>query len=174
MSYQKDFYSQYQRLSNPSSQYYQRANQDIMGNLNASSPTINSLLGVQMAMGGSYKGSLEAAKKQRQGIETRNAETANRGTNQLYVGSQGQANQALQGAQGAYEYEDSQPGFWDYLAGPISTVAGALAPGVGGLLGGFFGKKEMDYKPQDPFQPYQPPNSNFTAGGFNNPTWGGK
>lgn len=140
MSYERNFYNQYSQLSNPNSQYYQKAYSNLRNTLNASSPTTNSLLGIQMAMGGSYKGSLVGANKQRRGIETRNSETAQQGINQLYVNSQGQAMNALQGAQSAYEYEDSQPGFWDYVAGPLATVAGnMIAPGIGGILGGAIG-----------------------------------
>ncbi len=136
MSYEKNFYNQYRQLSNPGSQYYQRAYSNLKNTLNASSPTTNSLLGIQMAMGGSYKGSLASANQQRKAIEARNNETAIQGNNQLFVNSQGMANQALQGAQGAYEYEDSQPGFWDYIAAPLATVAGSAAPGIGTAIGG--------------------------------------
>lgn len=144
MSYENNFYNMYRQLSNPSSNYYQKAYSNLSNTLNAASPTVNSLLGIQMAMGGSYKGSLASANAQRRATETRNAEAAQQGTNQLYVNSQGQALNALQGAQSAYEYRDSQPGFWDYLASPISILAGNY---VGGLLG-----QSQFPKPQTNFQ----------------------
>lgn len=121
----------YRKLSSPNSEYYGTARQNLMNMLNANSMSANSLLGLQMAMGGSYKGSLTAANKQRKAIETRNSEVAQQGINQMYTNSQGQALNALQGAQSAYEYKDSQPGIFDYLAAPLSTIAGNFA---GGLL----------------------------------------
>lgn len=149
MSYERNFYNQFQQLSNPNSQYYQKAYSNLRNTLNASSPTTNSLLGIQMAMGGSYKGSLAGANKQRKAIETRNSEAAMQGNNQLFVNSQGQAMNALQGAQSAYEYEDSQPGFWDYLASPLATLAGAAAPGIGAGLGSLFGGMFGNILPKD-------------------------
>lgn len=145
MSYQSQFLQQYKNLSNPGSQYYSKAYSNLRDSLNASSPTVNSLLGIQMAMGGSYKGSLASANAQRRAQETRNAETAQQGINQLYVNSQGQALNALQGAQSAYEYEDSQPGVLDYLAAPVSALAGNY---FGGLFGGMNKTNTMGYKPQ--------------------------
>ena len=144
MNYERNFYNQYKQLSNPNSQYYGKAYENLRNTLNASSPTTNSLLGIQMAMGGSYKGSLAGANRQRRSIETRNSENAMQGTNQLYVNSQGMAGNMLQGAQSAYQYEDSQPGFLDYLAAPISTVAGSM---IGGLLGGGT-QQQMNFRPQ--------------------------
>ena len=171
MSYERNFYNQYRQLSNPNSQYYGKAYSNLRNTLNASSPTTNSLLGIQMAMGGSYKGSLAGANKQRRAIETRNSETAMQGTNQLYVNSQGMAGNMLQGAQSAYEYEDSQPGFWDYLASPLATMAGAAAPGIGNMIGGLFSGNQLK-KPQQ-FEPFQPPNTDILSGGFSNPSWRG-
>lgn len=137
MSYQNNFYNQYRMLSNPNSQYYKKGYTQLNNTLNATSPTINSLLGIQMALGGSYKSSIASANQQRRNQMTRNSETAQQGMNQLFLNSQGQALNALQGAQSAYEYEDSQPGFWDYVAGPLAAVAGtALAGPIGGLLAG--------------------------------------
>lgn len=165
MSYENDFYKQFRDLSNPNSQYYQKAYSSLRDSLNAASPTTNSLLGIQMAMGGSYKGSIEAARRQREASQTKINESANQGINSLYLNSQGQANQALQGAQSAYEYEDSQPTTWDYLAGIGSTVAGSL---TGGLLG----KRSPNNNLQAPqMQNFQMPNTNVMQGGFNNPNW---
>ena len=147
MNYERNFYNQYKQLSNPNSQYYGKAYENLRNTLNASSPTTNSLLGIQMAMGGSYKGSLAGANRQRRSIETRNSENAMQGTNQLYVNSQGMAGNMLQGAQSAYEYEDSQPTFWDYAASPLATLAGAAAPGIGSMIGGLFSSiLPKDYK----------------------------
>jgi len=158
--YEQQFRNQFNQLSNPNSQYFQRANKLLQGNMNSGSATVNSLLGAQLAMGGSYKGSLEAARRQRRAIETRNAEAANRGTNQLFINSQGAANQSLQGAQGAYEYEDSQPGFFDYLAGPLGHVAGALTGGLLGSNNQFNPKQQQQGFLQNQFNP------NISQGGL--------
>ena len=165
--YGSNFYDFYQKLNNPNSNYYGQANRNLLNTLNASTPTVNSLLGIQMALGGSYKSSLQAAQQQRKAIETRNAERANQGTNQLYAGSQGNALNALQGAENAYQYQDSQPGFLDYLAAPISTIAG-------NYLGGLFGQQQGNgIIPQTSYnmQNYQYPNNDIIGGGFYNPAW---
>ena len=156
MSYEQNFYNQFKKLSNPSSSYYGKAYENLRATLNASSPTTSSLLGIQMAMGGSYKGSMAGAQRQRRAIETRNADRALQGTNQLYVSSQGQALNALQGAEGVRQYEDQQPGFWDYLAAPISTIAGNY---VGGLLGQGQNFKHLN-QPQTNFN-FQMPNTSL-------------
>lgn len=141
MNYEQEFLNQYRQFSNPSSNYYKAGYRGLLDVLNASSPTINTLAGVSMMHGGSYKGSQITANKQRQGIATQNAETARKGFLDMYMSGQGLAGQALSQAQQAYQYEDSKPNFWEEMGGfALGGIAQAVLPGVGGFLtNGLFG-----------------------------------
>ncbi len=137
MSTGDQFMSEYKKLSNPSSAYYKQGYQGLLDVLNASAPTVNTLAGTSMMHGGSYKGSQITANRIRQGIETKNAGTARKGFLDMYMSGQGLAQQALRGAQQAYEYEDSKPSFWEEAGGfALGGLTQAIMPGVGGFLGG--------------------------------------
>ena len=140
MNYERQFMNEYRKFSNPNSSYYQKGYQGLLDVLNASSPTINTLAGASMMQGGSYKGSHIAANQLRRGIETRNAGTARKGFLDMYMSGQSLAQQSLQGAQQAYQYEDSKPSFWEEIGGyALGGVTQALIPGAGGFLSNLLG-----------------------------------
>ena len=171
MNYEQQFLEQYKQFSNPDSQYYQKGYRGLLDLLNASSPTVNTLLGSQMAMGGTYKGSLVTANAQRRAQGTRNAETARKGFLDMYMSGQGLAGQALRSAQEAYQYEDSKPSFWEEVGGyALGGLTQALAPGAGGFLSGLF---KTNNSPAQPFMPnttgnyppaYQPQQTSWSQG----------
>lgn len=135
MNYEQEFLKQYKDLSNSSSQYYKFGYQRLLDSLNSATPTLNTLTGSNMAGGGSYKGSRVIAGKQRQAAQTAINEGARKGFLDMYMNSQGMAQQALQGASQAYQYEDSKPSFWEEVGGyALGGLTQAVMPGVGGFL----------------------------------------
>lgn len=135
MSYEDQFMKDYYDYRNIGSQYYKSGYQNLLKGLNATSPTINTLVSVPASNGMSYKGSMITAKAQRHASETRNAETASSGLLDMYLRGQSLAQNSLQGAQQAYQYEDSKPSFLEEIAG---FAAGGLLQGA---LGGSLFKK---------------------------------
>ncbi|MCP4706521.1 MAG: hypothetical protein GY865_18135, partial [candidate division Zixibacteria bacterium] len=71
-------------FADPNSPYYQQSTANFQRQLTDASPTINSLLGVSMALGGNYGGSQVLATKQREATERRNRESAGQFAGQLY------------------------------------------------------------------------------------------
>lgn len=136
--YEDQFMKDYRRFSNLSSGYYKAGYQNLLKSLNASSPTTNTLLSVPASQGLSYGGSMTIANRQRRGVETRNAETASSGLLDMYLRGQSLAQNSLQGAQQAYQYEDSKPSFLEEIAG--FAAGGLLQGALGGGLGSLFKK----------------------------------
>lgn len=154
MSIGNNFMQEYLKLSNPNSNYYKQGYQGLLDALNVSTPTVNTLAGASMMHGGSYKGSQITANLQRQGAQTQNASTARKGFLDMYMGNQGLAQNALQGAQQAYQYEDSKPSFWEELGGyALGGLSQAIMPGVGGFLDNLlFGPGAKKTQPPQPQQ----------------------
>lgn len=139
MSYEDQFMKDYYDYRNIGSQYYKSGYQNLLKGLNATSPTINTLVSVPASNGMSYKGSMITAKAQRHASETRNAETATSSLLDMYMRGQSLAQNSLQGAQQAYQYEDSKPSFLEEIAG--FAAGGLLQGALGGSFGNIFGGK---------------------------------
>lgn len=149
MAYEEQFMKDYRRFSNLGSSYYKTGYTNLLNALSKSSPTLNTLTGVGMAAGGSYKGSKAAATIQRRGIETRNADRAQSSVLDMYMQGQRLAQNSLAGAQAAYQYEDSKPSFWEELGG--FAAGGLLQHVTGSLLGG----KSSAQNPTNAYRPAQ-------------------
>ena len=132
--YEKQFMSDYNKYSNIGSDYYKKGYQGVLNTLNASSPTLNTYLGGEMAYGGSYKGSQAVANRKMGAQITGNREQASKSLLDMYLQGQRLGQNSLQGAQGAYQYEDSKPSFWEEVGG--FAAGGLLQYATGGLMGG--------------------------------------
>lgn len=133
------------RFLDPTSQIYQQFGQQLQERLNAASPTLNSLLGLQRSAGLSGQGGTAIANEQRQAIEARNRAAASSGQRDFFtslaqtgaglLGQEQQAfsNLAQQRAQNE-QFKASQPTFGDQLLG---IGAGFLGYGLSGPASAF-------------------------------------
>ena len=131
-------------LTNPNSKYYTDYLTKLKGTLSAQS-SLNSLLGLNRAMGLSMGGSATIANEQRNALQGKITDAAVQGTQQLWQANTGQANSLLgmqfQNNQAMLNYglqqkmyEDSKEFDWSGLAGTIGQIGGMLlAPATGGL-----------------------------------------
>jgi hypothetical protein len=131
----------YEELTDPDSELYQKFYSNTAKTLNETTPTIDSLLGLSMAMGGDYGGSSYMAGEQRKAIEQKNREKATNATEGFYLEAQGQANNVmgmdLQNKQyyaglkqNQEQFEESQPSWWEGL---LNIGGGLLGSYLGGL-----------------------------------------
>lgn len=127
----------------PTSQIFQQFGSQLQERLNAASPTLNSLLGLQRSSGLGVGASTAIATEQREAIEARNRAQASTGQQGLFTQLAGTGagliGQGMQGFQNLAQlkeqqrqFDESQPSF----LGELGRIAGF---GAGSLLGGQFG-----------------------------------
>ena len=162
-------------LSDPNSKYYTDYFKKLKGTLSAQS-SLNSLLGLNRAMGLSMTGSATIANEQRSALEGKITDYAGQSTQSLFQNNLGASNSLLgmglqnsqfqQGLQfQKQQYEDSQNFDWGSLLKIGGQIAGyALAPATGGtsLMANTALQGGMSF--------LNKPNPQFNQGGFNN--WG--
>lgn len=126
-------------LSDPNSKYYTDYYKKLKGVLSAQS-SLNSLLGLNRAMGLSMTGSATIANEQRKAVEGRITDYAGQSTKDLFQGNIGQANSLL-GLQSQLwgqrfqqeQFDAAQKFDWSSFGKMAGQIAGyALAPATGG------------------------------------------
>lgn len=138
----------------PNSQIYQQYGQQLQERLNAASPTLNSLLGLQRSAGLGGQGGTAIANEQRQAIEARNRSAASSGQRDFFTslaqtgaGLLGQEQQAYSGLaqQRAQreQFKQSQPTFGDQLLGIGAGLLGYGLSGPASMLSGMLETSNM-------------------------------
>lgn len=140
---QQDAQTKSDELSDPNSKYYSDFTNKLKGTLSAQS-SLNSLLGLNRAMGLSMSGSATIANEQRNALQGKITDYAGQASKELFQANSGQANSLLgMGLQNTADlrnyyfqkemYNDSKKFDWGSLASTIGNIAGyALAPATGG------------------------------------------
>lgn len=130
-------------LSDPNSKYYTDYYKKLKGTLSAQS-SLNSLLGLNKAMGLGMESSATIANEQRKAVEGRITDYAGESTKDLFQANLGASNSLLgMGLQNTADlrnyyfqkeqYNDSKKFDWGQLASTAGNIAGyALAPATGG------------------------------------------
>lgn len=131
------------QLSDPNSKYYTDYYSKLKQTLSAQS-SLNSLLGLNRAMGLGMSGSATIANEQRNALQGKITDYAGQSTKDLFQANLGASNSLLgmmlqnsQFQQGLQfqnkQYEDSQKFDWGQLGSTLGNIAGyALAPATGG------------------------------------------
>ncbi len=139
-------------LSNPNSKYYTDYYKQLKGTLSAQS-SLNSLLGLNRAMGLSMTGSATIANEQRNALQGKITDYATQGMQTLFQNNTSGANSLLgmqlsgsqfqqQLAFNKKQYEDSQKFNWGSLLGIVGKVGGYFLGGSGGSANTQIGNNE--------------------------------
>jgi hypothetical protein len=169
-------------LADPNSKYYTDYYSKLKGTLSAQS-SLNSLLGLNRAMGLGMEGSATIANQQRQALQGKITDYAGQSTKDLFQANLGQSNSLLgMGLQNSQfqqgyqfqqkQYQDAQKFDWSQLASTAGNILGyALAPATGGasIFANTAIQGGMSFLNKTP-NPTQGRNTNFSNWG----NWGGQ